>query len=77
MMSNKRLREKFHYGSEDTIHYAQEVITTRGGTITWGKNDLGSEISYDGMDEDAWDAIEYLVYEFDYRVVDPQSDIMI
>ncbi len=74
-MSNKRLREKFYDERGFCFSRIKALRFLLSKHVWFGLK--SKEINYDGIDEDVWDAIEYLVYEFDYKVVDPQSDIMI
>lgn len=58
--ASNRLCEKFMIGNDDGIQRCEEIIRAGGGTVERGI------IRYTGNDPEVFDAIEYLVYEWDY-----------
>jgi hypothetical protein len=67
--SSERLRKKFMVDGSDGIIEAEDIIIKAGGTIKDGLIDPPSECD-DG--DELFDAMEYLIYEWDYALESDQ-----
>jgi hypothetical protein len=58
--TNQVLRDKFMKDGSDGRHEAETIIRKAGGTVEKGF------ITYDGDNDEAFDAIQFLIEEWDY-----------